>query len=463
MDLEKIAFASITDVARLIRAGEVTSVMLTELMLARIAEHDPVLNSFITVTSELALEQAEAADRELASGMDRGPLHGIPVAIKDLFDTKGIRTTSGSKLYGNHVPDEDAATVAKLTQAGAVMLGKTNMHELAFGTTSINPFYGPVGNPWKPDHHPGGSSGGSAAAVAAGLAYAALGTETGCSVRQPAHCCGITGMKPTFGLVSKVGVTPAVWSMDHVGSLTRYVRDTAIVLDALAGPDASDPYSASAGTEDYTADLDTPIDGLVIGVPRGYLFEGGDPGVVAVVEAALDVFTSLGATLVNVEMPDLKAVYEALNVILGGEFSAIYGDDVLRSPELFSDEVREDVLRGVELKATGHVQAEQVRVAFSAQVDRLYDDCDVMVMPTSNVTAAPISNLPKGHEYYTWRNTSFSCFTGEPGVSVPCGFSEAGLPIGLMINGRLFDDATVLRVAQAFEQATDWHKRHPAL
>ena len=463
MNTEELAFATIMDVAGLLRAGETSSVALTELMLSRIAAHDGVLNAFVTVTGDSALAQAATADREMADGMDRGPLHGIPIAIKDLFDTRGVRTTSGTKLHEDRVPETDAAAVERLAHAGAVMVGKTNMHELAFGTTSINPFYGPVGNPWKPDHHPGGSSGGSAAAVAAGLAYGAIGTETGCSVRQPAHCCGIVGHKPTFGLVSKVGVTPVVWTMDHVGPLTRSVMDTAIMLNVLAGPDAGDLYSLGAGDEDYLEGIDQPIEGKVIGVPRGYLFEGGDREVVDIVERALAVFTAQGATLVDVEMPDLTDIFEAANVTIGGEAASLYAGDVTRTPELFSDEVLGEVRRGMALSAADYVTAQQVRRRFSGAMDAIMDDCDVLALPTSNVTAAPIAALPKGHEYYTWRNTVFSCFTGEPGVSVPCGFSKAGLPVGLMINGRLSDDVGVLQVAHAYEQATDWHNHHPVL
>lgn len=243
-----ICFETISEVGSRLRSREVTSTALTELMLERIAAHNDKLNAFITVTAELAREQAQQADEELGRGYDRGPLHGIPVAVKDLFATDGIRTTCGSKLFEDWVPNHDATVVARLRKAGTVLLGKTGLHELAYGTTSINPFFGAVGNPWAPDHDPGGSSGGSASAVSAGLAYAALGTDTGCSIRQPAHCCGIVGHKPTFGLVSKAGAFPLVWSMDHVGPLTRSVQDVAYVLKAIAGYDPKDPYSVRAST-----------------------------------------------------------------------------------------------------------------------------------------------------------------------------------------------------------------------
>jgi aspartyl-tRNA(Asn)/glutamyl-tRNA(Gln) amidotransferase subunit A len=306
MQEDDLAFATIAEVGDLLRAGETTSVALTELMLARIAALDGRLNAFITVTEDLALQQAEAADAALEAGHDAGPLHGIPVAVKDIFDTAGVRTTNGSKLFAERVPADDATAVVRLQEAGAVLLGKTNLHELAWGTTSINPYFGPVANPWAPDHHPGGSSGGSAAAVAAGMAYAALGTDTGCSVRQPAHCCGITGLKPTFGRVSKAGVFALVWSHDHVGPLTRSVADAATLLDVLAGPDPDDPYSVDAPDTDIVP-IDAPIEGLRIAVPRPYFYEGGDPEVVAVVDQALATFEGLGVTLVDRELPNTDA------------------------------------------------------------------------------------------------------------------------------------------------------------
>ena len=288
---EGIEYASVSEVAALIRSGDVLSFELTQLMLDRIEKMNSLLNAFITVTAESALKQAVKADSELADGRDRGPLHGIPVAIKDLIDTQGVLTTGGSKHYENRVPESDATVVARLREAGTVMLGKTGLHEMAFGSTSINPFFGAVSNPWKLDHHPGGSSGGSAVAVAAGLAYAALGTDTGCSVRQPAQCCGIVGHKPTFGLVSKAGVLPVVSSMDHVGPITRCVRDAALVLQAIVGADHGDPLTLSVSVNDFLESLEDSIDGAVIGVPRDYFFEGGDFEVVGIVDKSLEVFS----------------------------------------------------------------------------------------------------------------------------------------------------------------------------
>ena len=276
MTMKRLEFSTIEEVGALLRSAELSSVAVTTLMLERIKRLDSRLNAFITVLTDQALEQAQCADSELATGYDRGPLHGIPIAIKDLIATEGVLTTGGSKYYEAWIPDYDAAAVSSLSAAGAVILGKTGLHELAFGSTSINPYYGAISNPWMLDHHPGGSSGGSAVAVAVGMAYAALGTDTGCSVRQPAQCCGIVGYKPTFGLVSKEGVLPLVPSMDHVGPLARNVRDAALVLHAIQGTGADDPELISRDASSYSAQVQWSLDGATVGVPRQFFFSGGD-------------------------------------------------------------------------------------------------------------------------------------------------------------------------------------------
>ena len=267
-------YTTILQAAAAIRAGETSSLELTRSSLARIERLDGLLNAFITVTADAALEQAAQADRELAAGRDRGVLHGVPVVIKDLIDTRGVLTTYGSRYYADHVPDEDAAVITRLREAGAVSLGKTGLHELAFGSTSVNPFFGAIGNPWRPDYHPGGSSGGSAVAVAAGMAFAALGTDTGCSIRQPAQCCGIVGHKPTYGLVSKAGVMELVPSMDHVGPMTRSVRDAALMLKAIAARDENDPGDVSQALDNLIERMETPIAGGVVGASDGLFLRG---------------------------------------------------------------------------------------------------------------------------------------------------------------------------------------------
>jgi aspartyl-tRNA(Asn)/glutamyl-tRNA(Gln) amidotransferase subunit A len=455
-------YATMTEVGAALRAGTTSSLALTELMLARIASLDGALNAFITVTADLAVEQARRADAELARGLDRGPLHGIPVAVKDLVATRGIRTTGGSLLYENWVPDHDATVIRRLAEAGAVLLGKTGLHELAFGSTSVNPFFGAIANPWKLDHHPGGSSGGSAVAVAAGMAYAAIGTDTGCSIRQPAQCCGVVGYKPTFGLVSKAGVLPLIGSMDHVGPLTRSVRDAAAVMQAIAGPDPEDPHCVAHRAPDFSGRIGASIDGAVIGVPRHFFFEGGDDDVCEIVSGSLEVFEYLGARLLDVDVPDIDQAYRAGDVTFV-EIVEAHGEAMRRTPEKFSEAFRQRYELVARSTADEYVEAQRFRQRFRENVARLMRTCDLLAVPTSTVAAAPIAAQPARHAIERRKNCSIFNFTGQPAISVPCGFTRAGLPVGLMLAGRDFEDETVLQHAAAFERATAWHDRHPRL
>lgn len=457
---EAMEYASVFGAAEMIRQGDTSAQELTRLMLDRIDRMDGTLNAFITVTADSALAQAAEADRELAEGRDRGPLHGIPVAIKDLIDTRGVLTTGGSKHYEHRVPDADATVVSRLREAGAVMLGKTGLHEMAFGSTSINPYFGAICNPWKLDHHPGGSSGGSAVAVAAGMAYAALGTDTGCSVRQPAQCCGIVGHKPTFGLVSKAGVLPLVSSMDHVGPITRCVRDAAIVLQAIAGSDHGDPLTLSDPVEDFLAHLEEPVEGAVVGVPRDYFFEGGDAEVVDIVEGALTTFADLGARVREVQLPDCEVAYEAADATFS-EIVDANGDALEEDPEGFSDAFKKRFRAMAQFRGPAYEAAQKYRREFKRQVAEVMRQCDVLATPTSTVAAAPIERRPPDHARERRKNACIFDFTGQPSISVPCGMTRAGLPVGLMLSGRLREDSTVLRFARAFERATPWHTYHP--
>jgi aspartyl-tRNA(Asn)/glutamyl-tRNA(Gln) amidotransferase subunit A len=454
--------ASITQVAASLRAGAVTSVEVTEHLLDRIDRANPTLNAFITVTPDLALEQARRADRELSEGRDRGPLHGIPVSYKDLIATAGVRTTAGSRLYEDRVPDHDASVVRRLAEAGAVTLGKTGLHEIAWGSTSINAHFGAIANPWRLDHHPGGSSGGSAAAVAAGLSYASLGTDTGCSIRQPAQCCGVVGHKPTFGLVSKAGVGPLVWSLDHVGPITRSVRDAAILIDAIAGYDVDDPYSLDLPAPEAIVGLDEPIDGLVVGVPRAYFFECGDADVVRLVEEAIGVLATLGARVVDVDVDadDLDAALDAVNTLFA-DTVAVHGAAFRARPDLVSPRIRDDLERIASRPAAEYAAASHFRHAFRRRLAAATAGCDVLATPTSTVAADPIESQPRGHGRERWKNCAIFNLTGQPSISVPCGFTAKDLPAGLMLTGRREDDRTVLRLAHAYEQATPWHARRP--
>ncbi len=458
--MEDFHYATLAEAGAALRAGNTTSVALTVRLLRRIESLDSALNSYITVTADHALAQAHRADAELRAGRDRGPLHGIPIAIKDLIATNGIRTTGGSLVYENWVPDYDATVVRKLDEAGAVMLGKTGLHELAFGSTSVNPFFGAIANPWKLDHHPGGSSGGSAAAVASGMAFAGIGTDTGCSVRQPAQCCGIVGHKPTFGLVSKAGVLPLVDSMDHVGPLTRTVRDAALVLQAIAGHDPDDPHCVDRPVPDFSEKLERPIDGAVIGVPRAFFYENGDEEVCEIVAASLEVFDLLGARAENTEVADVEQAYRAGDVTFV-EIVESNGAAMRRDPSLFSEGFRERYESVARSTPEDYAEAQRFRERFRAQLDTLLDTYTVLAVPTSTVAAAPIASQPPEHAVERRKNASIFNFTGQPAISVPCGFTREGLPVGLMLVGRMFEDATVLQFAAAFERATTWHEQHP--
>ena len=412
-------------------------------MLGRIGQHNETLNAFITVSDERALVQARKADREIREGKDRGPLHGIPIAVKDLFATKGIRTTCGSKLFEDWIPDHDAAAVSRMYGAGAVVLGKTGLHELAYGNTSINPFFGPVRNPWATDHDPGGSSGGSAVAVSAGLAYAALGTETGCSIRQPAHCCGIVGHKPTYGLVDVDGVQPLVPTMDHVGPLARSVEDAALMLGALVGKDLFDRSGAT-------------IEGAKIGVVRNFYFDGY-ADVVDVVNTAVETLSDLGATLIDLEHPNVEQASREARITFA-EALAVHADNLRDNPEGFSDELRGRLSESQEISADRYAQAQEFRRKFTEETEALMEKCDVLVAPTATIAAAPISDRPEDYRRNAWKNTGISDFTGQPSVSIPCGFTDKGLPVGIMFTGRLFEDRKVLQLAHAIERRTDWYR-----
>ena len=362
-----------------------------------------------------------------------------------------MRTTSGSPLFTEHVPDRDATVVRRLHEAGAVMLGKTSMHELAYGTTSDNVFFGAVHNPWRLDHISGGSSGGSAAAVAAGLAYGAVGTDTGCSIRQPAHCCGIVGHKPTFGLVSKAGVQPLVWSLDHVGPMTRTVEDAALMLSAMAGFDADDPCSAKRDTPAAYDSAGGSVEGLTLGVVRRFFFEGRE-NVIETVDAAIAALVALGASVVELDVPEIEqASGQGRRLFL--EALAVHERDLAERPQDFGDEVRGKLDAARRITATDYARAKRYQPEFARRMDGLLEHCDVLVAPTSTVTAMPIGDLPDDYHRNAWKNTCVFDYTGQPSISVPCGFTGDGLPVGLMLTGRRFADEQVLRVARAVEAA----------
>lgn len=460
---DDLALSSIAELAPRLAAGDLSPVEVTEAVLARIERYNGNLNAYITVMTDSARHAARAAEAAMQAGTYLGPLHGIPIAVKDLYATRGVLTTFGSPLFADWVPDFDATVVDRLKRAGAVIIGKTNLHELAFGTTSANPHYGAVRNPWDLACHPGGSSGGSAAAVAAGLACGALGSDTGASIRQPAACCGIVGLKPTFGRVSKFGALPLSWSMDHAGPMTRTVADAALMLQVLAGYDARDPGCVHYTVPDYTAQLDHGLRGSRIGVAQDYFFDDCDPEVASTVEAALDVFRQLGASVEAMTLPDMHAARAAGTVLLFSEAAAYHADDLRRRPEAFSDEVRALVEMGGFYTAVQYVQAQRLRRQLTEATSRALAAFDAMVMPTSPVPATPVNAEPPGHAALRPRNTIPFDLISLPAISVPCGLTNGGLPVGLQIVGKAFDEAGVLRVASAYEQATAWHQRQPQI
>ena len=440
---------TIAEAGKALRDGSLTSEQLTESVIARTDATEPSLNAFITRTDDLAREQAAAADVELAAARDRGPLHGIPFALKDLYDTAGIATTAGSGFLRDRVPQEDAFSVRKLKQAGIVLTGKLGLHEFAFGTTSTNPHFGAVHNPWDTACVPGGSSGGSAAAIVAGSTLGTLGSDTGGSIRMPAALCGCVGLMPTYGRVSRSGVLPLSWTLDHVGPLARTVEDAALILNAIAGHDPADPGSSDLPVDDYTSQLGRDLRGLRVGVPREPLWRDPQPAVAAACETALEVLREQGATVQDVELPRLSDVGRLS--IITAEAAAYHEDWISKHPELYGDDVRAAIEIGRGVPASVYINDQRKRRLLIEETREVLRSVDVLVSPSTPITAPTIEGGDSRYELA--RYTSPYDVTGIPAISVPCGFDEGGLPIGLMIGGRHFDEVTMCRVAHAYEQA----------
>ncbi len=454
-------FADIETTARALRSGQVSALALTEQLLERIEVHEPQLNAFITVTADVARNAARAADTAFAAGRDYGLLQGIPVAVKDLFDMAGVRNTFGTLLYENYVSAVDSTVVAKLREAGAVIVGKTNLHEFATGTTSVNPHYGAVRNPWDLDCFAGGSSGGSAAAVAAGLSYGAVGSDTGCSIRQPAHMCGLVGLKPTFGRISKFGAHPCAWSMDHAGPLTRTVRDCALMTAAMAGFDQRDPGCVDRPVDDYLTGLAPRLDGRRVGVPRDYFLDNCSTAVAQGFEAALEVLQSIGVIIRDVRLPDMNAARAAGHTIIFTEFHAAFQGHARRTPEKFSEVNRAFVELGGLYSARQVVQAHRVRRLITEQTLSAMSEVDFLVMPTCPITTAAIDRLSGSEPILHTQNTVPFDTISFPAVSVPMGFDGEGHPFGLQVVAKPFDEAGVLAVAYGYEQQTRFFEQYP--
>ena len=455
---------SLTEAAARLQNKTTTSTALVEACLSRIELYQPKLNAFITILKESALAQARQADADLKSGQYRGPLHGIPIALKDNIDTAGVRTTAASAVFDNRVPTEDAEVTRRLKAAGAILLGKLNLHEFANGGTSVTSYFGPVRNPWNLARHPGGSSGGSAAAVSADLCFGALGTDTGGSIRTPASYCSIVGFKPTYGLVSIRGIVPLVVSFDHCGPMTKTVADAALMLNYLAGYDRLDIASVEHAKEDYLALMKQPVKGLRIGVPRAPYFDHLDADVAKAVEAAIGKIASLTASIGEVRLPSTRGTNA------GGEMYAYHEEYFAQSKGLYQIPVRRNLEGGKDAKAVDYIQAMWKRQLLRRTIDDAFSSqgVDLMVLPTRRRTPRTVVESIKRELGDKPRNPElenpgdFNAF-GIPALSLPCGFGEGGMPIGLMIVGPRFSEGKVLALAHAYEQATDWHKRKPAL
>ena len=454
----------IHQLAPLLQKKEISPVELFNEAIERIHRLQPKLNSFITVTEEEGRKAATEAESEIRKGQYRGPLHGIPISIKDLFATRGVRTTAGSKVLAQWVPDYDATAVARLHQAGMVLVGKTHMHEFAYGVTSDNPHYGPALNPWDPTRVPGGSSGGSAAAVASSQCTASLGSDSGGSIRTPAAVCGVVGLKPTYGRVSRYGAIPLAWSLDHVGPLTKSVEDAAIMLSAIAGPDPKDPSASSRPLPDYRQEMRGEIRGLRLGVPRQYFFEHVDPEIQKLVSAAIHQLESMGATLVEVDIPDLENCSAMEAHITLAEATSYHEPYLKRQADDYGPGVRTNLEAGRYLLATDYVKSQRARTLLQGNFNQAFKHADVIVSPTLPALPPLVGEVwvQSGNlrehviDAFLRFNIPFD-LTGFPAISIPCGLGSTGLPIGLQIAGKAFDETTVLRVANAYEQSTEWH------
>jgi aspartyl-tRNA(Asn)/glutamyl-tRNA(Gln) amidotransferase subunit A len=464
---------TLSEASELVRTRKLSPVELTQECLNRIERLDSKLNAFITVTAEAALAQAYAAETEIQHGNWKGPLHGIPIGLKDILDTANVPTTAASGVFKDRIPAKDADVARRLRAAGAVLLGKMNLHEFAYGGSSAISYFGAVHNPWDYSCSSGGSSGGSAAAVAARLCYAAIGTDTGGSIRQPASYCGIVGLKATYGRVSTSGVIPLSWSLDHVGPMTRTVRDAVLVLRVIAGYDQQETSRTETRVPDYAVTIAESTSSLRLGIPRAYFYDQLDAEIEAAMEAALSVLKTLTATQQEIAPLATDGTYSSWSIPYSAVFTAesytYHKNYIERSPELYQPATLKRLRAGAEVTAATYIQSrrelEQIRRSFG----ELFQKIDLLITPTVRIPPATIAELQadldtaRAKELSMLHNTRPFNVCGLPTISIPCGFTSSGLPIGLQITGRAGDEATMCRLAYAYEQATDWHKREPNL
>lgn len=463
MTPSELPLLPIARLSGLLHAHDISSSELTDAYLARIESLDGVLKSYLTVSADRAREEARRSDRELQLGRSRGPMHGIPVALKDLFDTAGIRTTGGSRVLWDRVPPQNATVTSKLGAAGAVLLGKLMMHEFAIGSPYLEDVVPPSHNPWSTDRVPGGSSSGSGAAVAAGLCGGALGSDTGGSIRGPAAYCGIVGLKPTYGLVSRAGVLPLSWSLDHAGPMTRTVADTAIMLQAIAGYDPADAASAYVDIPDYSAALSGSARGIRVGVPRRFVetAPGLEPDVLNAFNESLQTLTGLGANIQDIEIQGIDHAEAIQSTIMLAEAVAYHEEWLQTRRELYSRGFWERVRPALFHTATEYIQAQRGRTMFCRSMSEALMHVDVIATPTMIRTAPTFKEEAESRSPLRGQFNRVFNATGQPSLSVPCGFDHQGMPIGLLLSGRAFEETTVLRLGDAYERATEWHLRQP--
>jgi aspartyl-tRNA(Asn)/glutamyl-tRNA(Gln) amidotransferase subunit A len=430
---------------RLIQRKQMTASELHTSVLDRIDRLNPRFNAFITIVRE------------------RTTANGFPVSVKDLYDTKDIRTTAGSRLYADRVPREDASVVTKLRAAGADIIGKTNLHEFAFGVTTINPYFGAARNPWDPERIAGGSSGGSAVAVALSMGLGSMGSDTGGSIRIPAALCGVVGLKPTYGRVSIKGMVPLSWSLDHAGPIAKTVEDTAILLGMVAGFDPRDPYSRDIEAPQYEKALTGEIKDLRIGVPRKYFYEQLAPEVSEAMRTALVAFERLGARITDVDLPSTN-IHRGVWLQIASPEAYSYHERHLETHfDSYSPDVRGRLEAGRELRSIDYLRAQRARTIMKRECQRVFETVDVLITPTVPIAAPRIDRIDKTEVAALGRFTRFFNIVGLPAISVPCGFTSEGLPIGMQIAGKAFDESTVLRAAHAYEQDAKWIERRPEL
>ena len=456
---------TIAEAAEAIKGRALSPVELIKACLERIDRAEKSLNAFISVLGEQAMREAALAEAEMAGGRWRGPLHGIPIGVKDIIDVAGTPATAASRTTSQRAPAADATVIARLRAAGAIIIGKLNMHELAFGATGTSSCYGPVRNPWNPEHISGGSSSGSAAALAAGECLGALGTDTGGSIRIPAALCGVAGLKPTYGRVSRTGILPLAWSLDHCGPLANTAFDAALLLNAIAGHDPTDPASSPAKPQDYTSGIQSPIRGLRIGIPKDFFYQGVEGEVIGAVEEAIKAFTGQGAEPVEVTIPSASYAPAAATTIIMSEATAYHLPTLRERGGDLQPDVRLRLQAGLLLTAAHYLQAQRVRSLLTREMLDALGRVDVMITPATPMAAPKLADSDSTIDVTRslTRFTGAFNLTGLPAVSIPCGFTGDGLPLGMQIIGRPHDEATVLRVAHAYQGETDWRLRTPTL